>query len=370
MKINTPNRFIVTLLIAAAILGLAQNAMAKRKVIIDQDTDGPGGPNLQPILMLLQAEDVEVLGITVESGDGWQQESCAHALRMLELVGRTDVPVISGATHPLINSKERVERWEALYGKIPYKGVWMEEWPEYNTMDRKAFHPADVVPPLSEGDPSTKVLDETAAEFLVRKVNEFPGDVTVIALGPVTNIALAAKLDESFGSKAKELVFMGAGFNPPVYEKNEFTMQVVHSPRHEFNTRWDPEAAFIMLRAGWPKITIVPTDPTTNTRISQELIDRATNSQTPVAEYLGKYAIPDFPMWDELAVGVWLRPDLVTETERLAIDVDVIFGPSYGATLSWTTGNGPGLGEPDVDAVMEVDEAKLHELFVELISSP
>lgn len=83
--------------------GSADAAAARRKVIIDQDTYGPGGPNLQPILMVLQAPDIEVLGITVESGDGWQKESVAHTLRMLELIGRTDVPVVAGATYPLVN---------------------------------------------------------------------------------------------------------------------------------------------------------------------------------------------------------------------------------------------------------------------------
>src|SRR6187551_874705 len=76
---------------------------AVRKVIIDQDAFGPGGPNLQPIMMVLQSPDVEVLGITVESGDGWQKENVAHTLRMLELIGRTDIPVLPGATFPLVN---------------------------------------------------------------------------------------------------------------------------------------------------------------------------------------------------------------------------------------------------------------------------
>src|SRR5471032_68142 len=84
----------------------AAAATPKRKVIIDQDAFGPGGPNLQPILMVLQAPDVEVLGITTVSGDGWQKENTAHTLRMLELIGRTDVPVVAGATYPLLNSQE------------------------------------------------------------------------------------------------------------------------------------------------------------------------------------------------------------------------------------------------------------------------
>jgi inosine-uridine nucleoside N-ribohydrolase len=90
----------------------------KRKVIIDQDTFGPGGSNLQSILLVLQSPEFEVLGITVESGDGWQKENLAHVLRMLELIGRTDVPVVPGATYPLVNSEESTRRWESRHGGV------------------------------------------------------------------------------------------------------------------------------------------------------------------------------------------------------------------------------------------------------------
>src|SRR4051812_6630756 len=103
------------LTLAVFLVLCVESAAAKRKVLIDQDAFGPGGPNLQPILMVLQTPDIEVLGITVESGDGWQAENVAHTLRMLELIGRTDIPVVAGATFPLINSEEATIRWEALY---------------------------------------------------------------------------------------------------------------------------------------------------------------------------------------------------------------------------------------------------------------
>jgi purine nucleosidase len=86
---------ILTLFLAGSAFG--QPASTRRKVIIDQDTFGPGGSNLQAILMALQSPDVEVLGITVESGDGWRDENVAHLLRMLELIGRTDIKVYPGA---------------------------------------------------------------------------------------------------------------------------------------------------------------------------------------------------------------------------------------------------------------------------------
>ena len=161
------------LLLLAMLIGTGSaDAAERRKVIIDQDAfEGPG---LQPILMLLQDPSVEVLVITTVSGDGWQPEETDATLRMLELIGRSDVPVIAGATYPLINTKERTERRAALYGALPYTGAWTETWPSSNTMQRRAAHAADIVPPSPQGRATTRPLPGSAAEFLIAKTREFP----------------------------------------------------------------------------------------------------------------------------------------------------------------------------------------------------
>ena len=110
-------------------LATAAEPSARRKVIIDQDAFGPAGSNLQAILMLLQSKDVEVLGITIPSGDGWRDEEVSHTLRLLEIAQRTEVAVYPGAVFPLVNTQARNKRWEALYGKLFYKGAWTEVWP-------------------------------------------------------------------------------------------------------------------------------------------------------------------------------------------------------------------------------------------------
>src|SRR6202521_3142520 len=115
-----------TLISAAAILLLALPAAAqsKRKVILDQDARGPATTDQQSMLIFLQSPEVETLGITVVSGDQWRDEEIAHTLRMLEIIGRTDVPVLPGAVFPLINRMELIERWEQIYGKVNYQGAW------------------------------------------------------------------------------------------------------------------------------------------------------------------------------------------------------------------------------------------------------
>ena len=84
-------------------LGYAQQ---HRKVIINQDCSGPGGSNLQTLLTLIQSPQVEVLGITVVSGNQWRDEEVAHTLRLLELIGRTDIPVVPGAVFPLVHRRK------------------------------------------------------------------------------------------------------------------------------------------------------------------------------------------------------------------------------------------------------------------------
>src|SRR5215471_12080473 len=93
--------WIAALLLASSLL----SAQARRRVIIDQDCSGPGGSNLQTLLVLLQSPDVEVLGITVVSGDQWRDVELAHTLRLLEIIGRTDVPVVRGAEFPLVRTR-------------------------------------------------------------------------------------------------------------------------------------------------------------------------------------------------------------------------------------------------------------------------
>jgi purine nucleosidase len=359
-------RSVVTLL-SLLLLSGSLGAAPKRKVIIDQDAFGPGGPNLQPILMVLQSPEIEVLGITIESGDGWQKENVAHTLRMLELIGRPEIPVVPGATYPLVNTEEGTRRWEKLYGKLAYKGAWMDSWPDYNTVNRARYHAAEVVPALEEGEPKLKPSNETAAAFLIRQVHQFPGDVTILAMGPFTNLALATRLDDEFAASARELVFMGGSFNPGSSHVDEFSLQFIHTPRVEFNSRWDPEAASIMLHAGWKKITCVPLDATVPTKLTAELAHRAGAGNTPVAKYFLKYAGIGFPLWDEVAAAVMLDPSIATSTTQLAMDIVIDHGPTYGATLSWPVGGGPGLSEPNVTVVRAVDVSRLESMFVGLL---
>jgi inosine-uridine nucleoside N-ribohydrolase len=182
----------------------------------------------------------------------------------------------------------------------------------------------------------------------------------------LTNIALAARLDPEFAHLAKELVFMGGSFNPTPAD-NAFAAEYANAPRREFNMRFDPEAASMVLHEPWRKITEVPIDPTTKTFFTADMRRRIAHGQAPFAAYIDRFG-QSYPMWDELAVAVWLDPSIVTRSQQLLVDVDTSFTAGYGNTLSWSAGEGPGLGERPVQVVLDIDLPKFEALTMDLLS--
>src|SRR5579862_708680 len=150
------NRGRVCLFIAVVLsvltVSAASQGQARRKVIIDQDAAGPAGTDQQAILLLIQSPQTEVLGITVVTGDAWLTEEVAHTLRMLELIGRTDIPVVPGAEYPLVRTKEETELMEQRYGAFVWLGAWT---PKY-------YHGPREQGKMPEGKPTTKAADEDA----------------------------------------------------------------------------------------------------------------------------------------------------------------------------------------------------------------
>ncbi len=329
----------------------------RRKVIVDQDEAGPAGTDLQSTLLLIQSPQTQVLGITVVTGDMWLREEVAHTLRMLELIDRTDIPVIAGAEYPLVRQKEETELWEQRYGQIAWLGAWTP----------RVYHPPADLGDMREGTPTTKPLQEDAAHFLVRMVRQFPNQVTIYAGGPMTNLALAISIDPEFPSLAKELVFMGGSLSPQTSDP-EFS----NLPRHEFNIWFDPEAAHIVLRAKWKKVTCTPVDISVKTSETQEMVDRIKATDTPVARYIGKYArvTKNNYMWDELAAAAWLDPSIISKKESRFMDVDLDRGAGYGNTLTWSEAEKPKSEIRLIEIQDDLDTAKLYKIFVDLLGAP
>ena len=352
-------RFGLPLAVACVLVfSCAASAQGRRKVIIDQDGSGPGGSNMQAILVLTQSPEVEVLGITVVSGNQWRDEEVEHTLRLLEIAGRADIPVVPGAVFPLVRRREEAQLWQQQYGKVAFAGAWDDRW----------WHEPEVVPTLPEGNPTTKPADEDAAHFLIRKVHEFPHQVTVYEGGPMTNLALALSIDPHFAELAQGLVFMGGSVNPQTVDP-EFES----SPRHEFNFWFDPEAAEIVLRAPWSNIVCTPTDISIKTRLTHEMIQRIEASGTPLARYLAQYFLAGQGgeyMWDELAAAAWIDPSLISKRETRYLSVDLDRGAGYGNTLTWSDSDKPKVRVQKVEIQLDLDREKFEREFIRLMSSP
>jgi inosine-uridine nucleoside N-ribohydrolase len=326
-------------------------------VIFDNDFYGPASSDLQAAALLLTNPSVTVLGLTVVTGDGWRDEETAHTLRLLEILRREDVPVVRGATFPLINTQVRQEAWEKSFGLIPWKGVWNTKdgpFPSYKS------HGPFEIPTLEEGRPTLKPSNESAAEFLIRQVRAHPHQVTIISAGPMTNLALAIRLDPEFAPLAKQLVFMG-GYISAGISKATGNPDFVS----DFNLLFDPEAAQIAITAAWPKITSVA-DVTNDLALlfSDEVIQQIGQVKTPLSEYVTKYAEKGVPLWDELTVGIYLDPTLITNQKEVLMDVDVSHGPGYGSARIYADSVAPRLGERKVNIVLDVDAKRFVKTFI------
>ena len=337
----------------------------KIKVIVDQDARGPGTSDQQAILVFLQSEKFDVLGITTVSGDQWVKEETQHVLRLLEIADRTDVPVYQGAVYPLLNSKEETERWEALYGKFEYKGCWTNFEANRSTKFREPYHEPNVVPPMPEGEPHIEARPGSAAEFIVQMVHKYPGEVVLWAGGPLTNFALALKLDPSVATLAKEFVLMGGG----LYADKGAIDKGAIDARREFNWWFDPEAARIVLRAPWKKMTITPIDISVKTRYTLEMKAEIAKAGTPVTGYLEKYSLPGY-MWDEIAGIALIDPSIITGQKQLFMDIDIDHGASYGKTLFWDASASVPPYERLANVQFDIDAEKFYRIYTDLMTRP
>lgn len=311
---------------------------------------------MQTLLLLIQSPQVEVLGITIVSGDQWRDEEVAHTLRLLEIIGRTDIPVMLGASTPLVFTREEAQLWQQRFGKLAYAGAWDVRW----------FHESSLVPPLPEGEPKIKPAQEDAIHFLIRKVHEFPNQVTIYEGGPMTNLALAISIDPHMPELAEQLVFMGGSLNP-VSDNPEF----VNTPRHEFNLWFDPEAAYIVLRAPWKKIVCTPVDISIKAHLTPEMVKHMEATGKTIARYIAKYYKPgdgNDLMWDELAAGAWIDPSLITKKETRYMSVDIDHGAGYGNTLTWNAQDKPMLTVQSVEINLDLDTGKFFDMFQSLMT--
>ncbi|KAI3936129.1 hypothetical protein MKW92_033703 [Papaver armeniacum] len=253
------------------------------KIIIDTD---PGVDDSMAILMAFQTPELDILGLTTIFGNVTTKDATRNALILCEIAGRTDVPVAEGSLEPLKGGAPRICDF---------------------------VHGSDGMGNLSLPSPKGKKDEKSAVEFLVDKISEFPGEISILALGPLTNLALAVKSDASFASKVKRIVVLGGSF---------FASGNVN-PAAEANIYGDPEAADIVFTSG-ANIDVVGINVTTQCTLTDEDLSDLRESKGRHAQFLSDMCkfYRDWHVKSDGLCGIFLhdpvsfvalvRPDLFT----------------------------------------------------------
>lgn len=310
------------------------------------------------VMPLIADRGVQVLGLTGVIGDSYVPDSTAHTLRFLEVIRRPEIPLIEGANTPLVRTKAELNGWERLYGALPYKGAWNEPGP-----GETALGPDDVSP-MKEGPTRLKAAPGVAAEWLVEQAKRHPGTLEILAAGPLTNLALAVRLDPGFAARVKTLVIMGGMIDNQgaqvARDANFFS---------DFNFLFDPEAADIVMTAGFPNV-VVAGSVTNETMLTRAMVDRIAAKRTPLTAYYARNAWVGLPLWDELAAAILADPTLVTKSTMAWMRVDTSHGPFYGNARIWGDAGRPHQGEGRVTIVEAVDLPRFYTAFEEALGAP
>src|SRR5437868_5523713 len=234
-------RCFLSLLLLAQV-GIAQNAA--KKVIIDTD---PGTDDALAILLALNSPELSVQAITVVPGNVTAQQGLENALKLVTLAKRCDIPVAGGAKHPLFQKLITAEFWHGKNGL------------------------ADVdLPTGCRADP------RFGPDLIIELVHKFPHQITLVPVGPLTNIALAVSKDPSIVPLVKEVVIMGGSISGGN-----------STAAAEANIYNDPEAAQIVFQAGWP-LTMVGLDVGDRTLLGPHEIERLRAAPGPVANFVAQ----------------------------------------------------------------------------------
>jgi purine nucleosidase len=274
---------------------------APRKIIIDTD---PGTDDAMAIMLALNSPELDVRAITVVPGNVIAKQGLDNALRMLSLANRCDIPIAAGAQHPLFQKLITAEFW---HGK---NGLANIELPPSNC----------------------KVDARWAPDLIIELVHASPHEITLVPIGPLTNIALAVEKDPSIVPLAKEVILMGGSISGG----NSTAVA-------EANIYGDPEAAQIVFQAGWP-LTMVGLDVGDKTLLSRKHLAQLGKTHGPVSDFI--YKVAEFliqlgekvgesgtPMYDPLAVGVVIDASMVT-APLMHMDVETRGELTRGQTVA------------------------------------
>jgi inosine-uridine nucleoside N-ribohydrolase len=287
------------------------------RVIIDTD---PGVDDALALLFAMRSAELKIEGITPVAGNVPLELTLPNALRMVEIAGRADIPVAVGAKWPLMR---RLVTAAQVHGE---NGLGGAVFPE----------------------PTTKPIAEPAAEFIRRIVRKYPSEVTLLTIGPLTNIATALNGDPELAVMVRSLVMMGGSLSGGNI-----------TPAAEFNIYVDPEAARIVFQSGIP-ITMVGLDVTRRTSLTDDHVRVLQAAQNPVSQAAAKIArnaidhtraqgfLVGPNMHDSLAVAAFLDP-LILRWKEYYVDVETAGELTAGETVAYSPAAGDDRRRPDLE---------------------
>ncbi len=309
------------------------NSQPKR-IILDTD---PGIDDALAILLALASPEVQLEAVTVTSGNCPVEQGVVNALSVLELAGASHVPVAAGVAVPLIQplliAAETHGNTGLGYAKLP---------------------------PPQQGP-----TDQHAVDLLIERIMAAPGEITLVAVAPLTNIAMAIRREPRIVQAVREVIIMGGAL---LFQGNT-------TPVAEFNTYVDPHAAYMVYHSGLP-ITLVPLDVTYQCVFMQADVDRLLKIDSPITRFIADstkfymefhneyQAIEGCVINDPLALALAFMPDLV-ETKLLYVTVDIHSEVSLGNTIAdfYNAWQKP----PNMQAALKVQSRRFLDLFVERI---
>ena len=300
------------------------------RIVIDTD---PGVDDAHAIMMAFAYPEAQIEAITTVAGSVSLERTTANACTILDVLEQ-DVPVYAGCDRALVAC----------------------------TPDASFVMGKDGLGDSGYPPPKSKAADEHAVNALVRLANASPGELTLIAIGPLTNLALATRLDPTLPKKYRGLVVMGGA----IRGIGNIT------PAAEFNAYTDPEAAAIVFDA-WRGLTLISWETTMDHCLTAEQVETLVAMDSPRAEFfrritrgmiefnyefLGRQLLPE-P--DALAVAVALEPDIVRKAEAHYVQIELAGHHTRCQTaVDWYDQTGH---EPNVNLVLEMNTERLWELM-------
>jgi purine nucleosidase len=341
-------------LAGSAVTAHTANGSSPVKVIIDTDfnTIGDDGQGFAMAAQLHATRDIEILGLTIVTGNQYLEQGLSDALKAVERVGlENELGVYIGAENPILHDYASFRLEQSLFGNATYYAA------AYTNPKTQQL----VAPPDGFAT-HTVPQKQHAIDFIIESVHRYPGQVTLLAIGPLTNVAMAIRKDPSIVPLIKEIVIMGG----QIYVAGNSYVGA-----GEANWWFDPESARVVLRANVAR-KIIPLDVTNTVAITNETYD-------VIADYEPSTAITnlfaDIERWgyvyDTVALASLLDPTLDLDVRDLYVDVSCDFNAQYGKSIVWTEDPYPGINVETVSSVVfQINNTRFFDLYIDLLTRP